>query len=165
MGRNVLMSCPKSELYFRMGCVLLWRNFVMTVGYCTHSCVPKTSTWWLWFFFWLTSYHVTEEVCAEAERVGGGGRRATILHIVQAPPPPAAAADPRPSLLPWPWSQPGGMMLQEAWCTRGDSATPWWQPPLHLLFDWLPEGGERKGREGGGDAGWRREGKDSQILT
>lgn len=51
-------------------------------------------------FFWLTSYHVTEEVCAEAERVGGGGRRATILHIVQAPPPPAAAADPRPSLLP-----------------------------------------------------------------
>ena len=79
----------------------------------------------------------------------GGGCSATILHIVQAP-----ATDPRPPLLPWPWSQPGGMMLQEARCSRGDSTTPWWQPPLHLLLDWLPDGGERaEGEEEGGVCG------------
>lgn len=63
--------------------------------------------------------------------------RATILHIVPAPLPPPPAADPQPSLLPWPWSQPGGMMLQEARCSGGDRAIPWWQLPLHLRFDWL----------------------------
>lgn len=47
------------------------------------------------------------------------------------------------------------MMLQEAQDPRGDSATPWWQPPLHLLFDWLPERRERKRKaEGGREVGW-----------
>lgn len=68
----------------------------------------------------------------------GGGGRVTILHIVW------ALLDPRPSLLPWPWSQPGRMVLQEARDPQGDSAAPWWQPPLHLLFDRLSERRERR---------------------
>lgn len=104
----------------------------------------------------LTSYYVTQ-VCAEAGRKKKSAglqsfalfQPLTLLLLVI----------PDHPCCPDPDQEPGGMMLQEAWCSGGDRATPWWQLPLYLRFDWLPEGEERESerrRSRGRDVVWLR---------
>lgn len=93
-------------------------------------------------YYCLTSYCVTEQVYAETE----GGEIQSNNHSHCFSPTSSSCCWSLTISAALTWSQLGGMMLQEAWCSRGDRAPPWWQLPLHLLFDWLPKDEEWRGR-------------------